>query len=722
MSDADNPRRVPRTHSFSSGTTNASGPHVGRLVTSSGSGNSVQNRIYQPQLNEPPLFLKLRQDFPDRSPLSLETGGNDLRARPSLVRPRNEATLSRAKSRNILAPRTEQDKTWYHPWWFFSNAVTCCIPDACIGGGKKSNKAVKQAWRGRVEVNLEKVALCFISAGLCAILGFITYGLQDTICKAPTTQFNSNTFANSSSPNLVQINGRVFDISSYLKIHAAIPGVLRTKGLSDSIKLSSGSNLTPFFPRTLSGQCNTLFGASSKQCIIPNQFQGITECHPPLTADPILAGLQRGLISYSWDQISKAKSLIVYKNSVISTDVFANNNQSFFGSEIDSLIRNNNGKDITGLLLVASGGEVAGTCLQAVFSQGSLEIISIGCFASQTILVIGLLIVASLIIVRFIFAIWFQWFISVALGRLEKNRPKRQARRREEIMSGRFAFTMNDQEGNLHKGNHDLPEKEILSEVGSIPVGLNRSETLLRRTGTLKSRSTYGSELYTIMLVTCYSESQEEIRSTFDSLALTDYNEDYKLLFVVADGIVTGANNSNTTPEIILSMLERDPNWPDPIAFPYVAVASGSRQLNYAKVYVAWYNHKGRSVPTILVVKTGNPGEINSPKPGNRGKRDSQIILMRFFEHVTFNERLSPLEYDLFQKIHYLMGVTPDKFEIVLMVDADTKVASDSLARMVACMVRDPLVMGLCGETRIANKSESYVSFWLIADNQNPSI
>jgi chitin synthase len=190
---------------------------------------------------------------------------------------------------------------------------------------------------------------------------------------------------------------------------------------------------------------------------------------------------------------------------------------------------------------------------------------------------------------------------------------------------------------------------------------------------------------------------------------MTDYNEDFKLLFIVADGLIKGSGNTETTPDIILSMLERDPNWPEPVAFPYTAVAEGSKLLNYAVVYVAWYNHKGRSIPTILIVKTGAPSEANSAKPGNRGKRDSQIMLMRFLERVTFNERMNPFEYDLFQKMHYLMGVTPDHFEIVLMVDADTKVAPDSLARMVACMARDPTVMGLCGETRIGNKSDTYV-------------
>lgn len=106
------------------------------------------------------------------------------------------------------------------------------------------------------------------------------------------------------------------------------------------------------------------------------------------------------------------------------------------------------------------------------------------------------------------------------------------------------------------------------------------------------------------------------------------------------------------------------------------------------------------------MVKTGTSAETT--KPGNRGKRDSQLILMSFFQRVLFNDRFTELDYELFWKITWLMrGVTPDKFELVLMVDADTKVLPDSLKYMVAAMVNDITIMGLCGETRIANKRTS---------------
>jgi hypothetical protein len=64
------------------------------------------------------------------------------------------------------------------------------------------------------------------------------------------------------------------------------------------------------------------------------------------------------------------------------------------------------------------------------------------------------------------------------------------------------------------------------------------------------------------------------------------------------------------------------------------------------------------------------PGEAKDKKPGNRGKRDSQLILMNFFSRVTYNDRMSPLDFDIFRKIQTLMGVTPDYFEVCLMVSS----------------------------------------------------
>ncbi|KAF8980752.1 Chitin synthase, class 1, partial [Haplosporangium bisporale] len=218
-------------------------------------------------------------------------------------------------------------------------------------------------------------------------------------------------------------------------------------------------------------------------------------------------------------------------------------------------------------------------------------------------------------------------------------------------------------------------------------------------------------DLHTILLVTCYSEGESSLRTTIESLAATEYPDNKKLLFIICDGIITGSGNDRSTPEICSSLMELDPTFDsDPTPQSYLAVAAGSKQHNRAKVYAGYFRWKNRRVPTVLVVKCGNEEEHEKPKAGNRGKRDSQLILMNFFSRVTYNDRMTPLDYELFRKIQHLMQVTPDKFEIVLMVDADTKVYPSSLRLLMNCIINDPLIMGLCGETKIANKRQSWVT------------
>ena len=224
---------------------------------------------------------------------------------------------------------------------------------------------------------------------------------------------------------------------------------------------------------------------------------------------------------------------------------------------------------------------------------------------------------------------------------------------------------------------------------------------------------------HTICLVTAYSESIEGLRTTLDSLATTDYPNSHKVILVIADGMVKGAGNEMTTPEICLSMMKEFVIAPHEVeAHSYVAIADGHKRHNMAKVYAGFYDYddattersKQQRVPIVLVAKCGNPHEINDAKPGNRGKRDSQIVLMAFLQKVMFDERMTTFEYEFFNSVWRVTGVSPDRYELVLCVDADTKVFPDSLTRMASCMVHDEEIMGLCGETKIANKAETFVT------------
>jgi chitin synthase len=225
---------------------------------------------------------------------------------------------------------------------------------------------------------------------------------------------------------------------------------------------------------------------------------------------------------------------------------------------------------------------------------------------------------------------------------------------------------------------------------------------------------------HSICLVTAYSEGAEGIRTTIDSIATTDYPNSHKLILVICDGIIKGKGEDLSTPEICLGMMRDHAVLPHEVqAFSYVAVASGSKRHNMAKIYSGFYDYgensrvptdKQQRVPMMVVVKCGTPDEAQKSKPGNRGKRDSQIILMSFLQKVMFDERMTELEFEMFNGIWKITGISPDFYEIVLMVDADTKVFPDSLTHMISAMVKDPEIMGLCGETKIANKRDSWVS------------
>ena len=224
---------------------------------------------------------------------------------------------------------------------------------------------------------------------------------------------------------------------------------------------------------------------------------------------------------------------------------------------------------------------------------------------------------------------------------------------------------------------------------------------------------------HSICLVTAYSESIEGLRTTLDSLATTDYPNSHKLIMVIADGMVKGSGNTLTTPDIILSMMKDLVILPQEVeAHSYVSIADGHKRHNMARVYAGFYDYddntvemsKQQRVPMVLVAKCGNPLEVNDPKPGNRGKRDSQMVLMAFLQKVMFDERMTTMEYEFFNSIWRVTGVSPDRYEYVLCVDADTKVFPDSLTRMAACMAHDEEIMGLCGETKITNKAETWVT------------
>ncbi|KAI8991487.1 chitin synthase-domain-containing protein [Mycotypha africana] len=212
---------------------------------------------------------------------------------------------------------------------------------------------------------------------------------------------------------------------------------------------------------------------------------------------------------------------------------------------------------------------------------------------------------------------------------------------------------------------------------------------------------------FVICQITCYTEDEESLRKTIDSISKLDYDDKRKLLFVICDGMIVGSGNDLPTPRIALNILGVDPQVdPEPLSF--VSVGEGSKQHNMGKIYSGLYEVAGHVVPYIVVVKCGNPRERQ--KPGNRGKRDSQLILMQFLNHVHYDAPMNPLQLEIYHQMKNIIGVNPSFYEFVLMVDADTEVEREGLNHLVSSAVQDSKIIGVCGETTLSNEKDTWIT------------
>lgn len=212
---------------------------------------------------------------------------------------------------------------------------------------------------------------------------------------------------------------------------------------------------------------------------------------------------------------------------------------------------------------------------------------------------------------------------------------------------------------------------------------------------------------FVICQVPAYTEGEDAIRKGLDSLTALQYDNKRKLICVICDGMIVGGGNDRPTPKIVLDILGVDPKI-DPPALPFKSVGDGSDQLNYGKVYSGLYEFEGNVVPYLVIVKVGKESEQSKSKPGNRGKRDSQILLLNFLNRVHHRSPMSPLELEIFHQINNVIGVDPELYEYLLMVDADTSVKEDSLNRLVAACANDAKIAGICGETSLQNEERSW--------------
>mmetsp|Transcript_20206 Transcript_20206/g.38806 ORF Transcript_20206/g.38806 Transcript_20206/m.38806 type:complete len:1076 (+) Transcript_20206:134-3361(+) len=221
-----------------------------------------------------------------------------------------------------------------------------------------------------------------------------------------------------------------------------------------------------------------------------------------------------------------------------------------------------------------------------------------------------------------------------------------------------------------------------------------------------------------MVMVPCYNEGDNELRKTIKSVLNTTYPDENKVLFMVADGLVTGNGEDLSTPEHLANILGFDIDEFEDDTFEYDCIGV-THTKNRARVYHGILQKGHKFLKYICVVKCGLPAETtSSAKPGNRGKRDSQLITMGYYNRIHYGRELTELDSAV-QRAMVDLNLQADMVRFLMAIDADTRVDTMSVTHMVYGMDKKEKVLALCGETKVDNKASSWVTMIQVFEYYN---
>jgi chitin synthase len=254
------------------------------------------------------------------------------------------------------------------------------------------------------------------------------------------------------------------------------------------------------------------------------------------------------------------------------------------------------GKDGTRLFYGRTDLVSAVPCLKQRYYAGNIDKITPGCFISDLFLYTGLIVILGLVFVRFVMACVFNWFLSEKLAGPPNSQELNRSAISPAVLPGGANISVDNKNGTAPWAGPGGTKKTKITKSPRSLVS-SSSATLINNDNVspVVTLAQIGTELFAVCLVTCYSEGEESLRTTLDSISTTKYSDARKLLFVVADGMITGAGEKRSTPDICVGLLEADPRFGNPIPMSYGAVGSGAKAQNRAMVYAGHYSKSSSS-------------------------------------------------------------------------------------------------------------------------------
>lgn len=597
----------------------------------------------------------------------------------SLTSPSVSASESYAPSRNmfssnvgkdgIAVPALEETTEVSHfsstrrRWLFMVWVLTFWVPSPLIKWiGNVRRPDIRLAWREKLAINIVIWLVC-----ACAI--FVIAFLGNIICPKEHVYSDSEFQSNSTGSSLTSIRGEVFNLDKIVTMHKTVVPVVA----SNVILNYAGIDATPIFPVQVNALCNGVSGSVSPWVQLSStnvtdvyaKYHDFRAVHPEDTRADwyyesmvlMRSNFRVGFMGYTESGLNKlvadGRSVAIYRGEIYDlTDYIS--------------------QGYRGALQAPAGQQAPANTDTAFMSQPLVQLFSQN--AGQD--------------------------ITVKLDALPLSDEVLQRQR----VCLRNLYFIGKQD---HRNSPQcLFSRYILLALSIVLVSIIGFKFLAAlQFG--RERQPEDHDKFVLCQVPCYTEGEESMRKTINSLAALKYDDKRKLLFIICDGMIVGSGNDRPTPRIVLDILGSDPNIdPEPLSF--LSLGEGCKQHNMAKVYSGLYEYHGHIVPYIVLVKVGKPTERH--RPGNRGKRDSQLVLMRFFNKVHFGLPMNPMELELYHQIKNVIGVNPSFYEYLMQVDADTEAEDLCLNRFISAFIRDKKVIGMCGETSLSNSKRTIIT------------
>ncbi|KAK1759304.1 hypothetical protein QBC47DRAFT_293534 [Echria macrotheca] len=584
-----------------------------------------------------------------------------------------EQMAERGNEKDMQEVEEYKDSAGRKRWVFLVYLLTFWIPDFLIRWiGRMPRKDVRMAWREKFAINMIIWFSCLVAAFFIVVFPALICPKQNVYSSAELSGYDGK----NNNPAYSAIRGQVFDISSFANHH--YPPYLPTKMLTQY----GGLDITGMFPVQVSAMCTGVNGPiadsvlldykntniTGSAAVIPSQdlnsryhdFRHFTNDSRPywFTEQMIMlrANYKVGNIGYSPEYVKtladKSNAIAILEDRVYDMTMYLKGGRHQRNPAGQDPPSDPDAVNFMHQLVVDLFQQKAGEDVTKLWQ--ALEI------GSQTKrdmkLCLDNLFYVGDVDTRNSVRCQFSEYLVLAVSILLAS-----------VIAFKFFAA-------LQFGSKSMPENLDKFVMCQIPA---------------------------------YTEDEDSLRRAIDSAARMRYDDKRKLLVIICDGMIIGQGNDRPTPRIVLDILGVSETVdPEPLSFE--SLGEGLKRHNMGKVYSGLYEVQGHIVPFLVIVKVGKPSEVS--RPGNRGKRDSQMIIMRFLNRVHYNLAMSPLELEMYHQIRNIIGVNPTFYEFMLQIDADTVVAPDSATRMVSAFLDDTRLIAVCGETALTNAKASFVT------------